>query len=84
MDTCIRMINDEENGILEGWLMLHVPDEASDEELLGVVQGDENFYAACCEFFARHMSRLIAKGGFDSRGRTVELFNVEAFREAHS
>lgn len=74
MDNIIRSINDEENGIFDGWITLHVPDRASDEELRDFCETDPMFYPDACEFFARHVANMIDEGSWSSNGWSTELW----------
>lgn len=76
MDKVIRCVNDEENGIFEDWITLHVPDGCSRDEWADLIEGHvQEAYLEACEFFARRMSNLIAKGAWSEQGWTLELFN---------
>lgn len=79
MDNVIRMISDEETGIFEDWIALHVPDEASDEELASLIQEMPEFYPEACEFFARNIAILIDFGDWNKQGYSLEFFNREAY-----
>jgi hypothetical protein len=76
MDRVIRCVNDEENGIFDDWITLHVPDGCSRDEWADLIEGRvQGAYLEACEFFARRMSNLIAKGAWSDQGWTLELFN---------
>ena len=74
MDTAIRLLSDEENGIFEGWISLWVPDEATDGEIEEYINSDPEFYAGCCEYFARHISKLIVEGDWNDSGFSTEFY----------
>lgn len=82
MDRLIRMVNDEENGVFEGWISVCVPDEATVDEIADILQDDPNFYTECCEYFATHITDMILDGDWTDSGFTTELFNSQAPREA--
>lgn len=82
MDQLIRMINDEENGVFEGWISVCVPDESSLEEIEEIVADDPAFYSECCEYFATHVTDMILNGDWTENGFTTELYNSMAPREA--
>lgn len=76
MDKVIRCVNDEETGIFDDWITLHVPDGCSRDEWADLIEGRvQEAYLEACEFFARRMSNLIAKGAWSEQGWTLELFN---------
>ncbi len=51
MDSVIRMINDEENGIFEGWITEYVADgDGIDDEM--DYADFESFYRDACGYFA--------------------------------
>lgn len=76
MDRVIRCVNDEENGIFDDWITLHVPDGCSRDEWADLIEGHvQEAYLEACEFFARRMSNLIARGAWSEQGWTLELFN---------
>lgn len=79
MDNVIRMVSDEENGVFIDWITLHVPDEATDEDLKEFVENDDMFYRDACEFFARRVSFMLDKGDWNDKGYSIELFNSEAY-----
>lgn len=78
MDQLIRMVNDEENGVFEGWISGYVPDESSVEEIAEILQEDPSFYQECCEYFATSITDMILDGDWTDRGFTIELFNSRA------
>lgn len=73
MDNIIRCVNDEEKGIFDDWIALHVPDGASDEELIDFVD-DPTFYSDACEFFARRIAFLLDEGTWNDAGWSCELW----------
>lgn len=76
MDKVIRCVNDEKNGIYKDWTTLHVPNGLSRDEWAAFIEGREQMvYIEACEFFARRISNLIAKGEWSDKGHTLELFN---------
>ena len=75
MDTCIRMLSDEESGIFEGWISLWVPDEATTQDLIDIVESDPEFYNGCCEYFARHISKCLVEGDWNKEGFSLEFYN---------
>ena len=75
MDTAIRLLSDEENGIFEGWISFCVPDEATDEELEEYINSDPEFYVTCSEYFARNISKLIVEGDWNDKGFSLEFYN---------
>lgn len=75
MDTAIRLLNDEENGIFEDWVSLCVPDEATDGELEEYINSDPEFYVTCSEYFARNISKLIVEGDWSKKGFSLEFYN---------
>lgn len=81
MDQLIRMINDEENGVFEGWISVCVPDEASVDEIEEIVNDDPAFYAECCEYFATNVTDMILDGDWTENGFTTELYNSQIPRE---
>ena len=81
MDTVIQSINDEENGIFENWIMWHVPDRATREELIQYIEEDDTFYPEACEFFARYISNLICHGEWNVDGYTTEFFNSKYYEK---
>lgn len=81
MDQLIRMINDEENGVFEGWISVCVPDESSIDEIEEIITEDPSFYAECCEYFATHVTDMILNGDWTENGFTTELFNSRIPRE---
>ena len=78
MDNVIRMMSDEENGIFEAWISLHVPDESSDEDLEEFAS-DEHVYIEACMFFASNIAELIDCGDWNKDGYSLELFNTDAY-----
>ena len=76
MDKIIRCVSDEKNGIFKDWITLHVPVGFSRDEWVAFIEGREQMvYIEACEFFARRISNLIAKGEWSDKGHTLELFN---------
>ena len=84
MDQLIRMINDEENGVFEGWISVCVPDESSLAEIEEIVADDPTFYSECCEYFATHVTDMILNGDWTDNGFTTELYNSMAPRDRPS
>lgn len=76
MDNIIRCVNDEETGVFDDWITLHVPDGASDEELRDFVE-DSTFYIDACEFFARRIAFLLDKGTWNNDGWSMELWRKQ-------
>ena len=74
MDTAIRLLSDEENGIFEGWISLCVPDEATDGEIEEYINSDPEFYVTCSEYFARNISKLIVEGDWNDSGFSTEFY----------
>lgn len=74
MDNIIRAISDEENGIFDGWITLYVPDRMPDDELMYLCKTDPMFYPDACEFFARHVSKMLDNGSWNSDGWSTELW----------
>ena len=81
MDFVMRCINDEENGILESWLQVGVPDEASEEDYADIAE-DEDSFNIICRIFAEDIAELLAEGHWGKDGYTRELFNSKAYIEA--
>lgn len=84
MDTTLRYLSDEENGIFESWITLYVPDGATREELIQYIEEDDTFYPKACEFFARYISNLICHGEWNVDGYTTEFFNSGAYEKPRS
>ena len=82
MDKAVRCINDEENGIFEDWIALHVPDGYDSDELKDLTEGDlTRCYLDACEFFARRISKLIVDGDYDQRGFCLEFYNPKSSKK---
>lgn len=82
MDKAVRCINDEENGIFEDWIELHIPDGCDSDELKDLTEGNlTRFYLDACEFFARRMSKLIVDGDYDQRGFCLEFYNPKSSKK---
>lgn len=76
MDNIIRCVNDEETGVFDDWIALHVPDGASDEDLRDFVE-DSTFYIDACEFFARRVAFLLDEGTWNNDGWSCELWRKQ-------
>lgn len=82
MDKAVRCINDEENGIFEDWITLHVADGCDRDELKDLTEGIlTRFYLDACEFFARRISKLIVNGDYDQRGFCLEFYNPKSSKK---
>lgn len=77
MDTAMKFINDEENGVYESWLSVGVPDGASDEDFEEIAKDDESYFETC-ELFAGLISDLLVNGDWNKKGFSTEFFNVKA------
>lgn len=73
MDSIVRSVNDEESGIFEDWVTLHVPDGANEDEFKDFAN-DEESYTEACEFFARRISEYILDSGVQKDGWSTALY----------
>lgn len=74
MDSVMRMVNDEENGVFDTWLSLGIPDRADDSDYIDIADDDAS-YTEICVLWAELMSELIADGEWSSEGHSLELYN---------
>lgn len=78
MDKVIRYVNDEENGVIDTWLMGGVPDGSTEQDFKEYAE-DEEMYNDCCKLFAELISDMLVNGYWDKNGYTREFFNVDAY-----